>query len=434
MKTELNYAQDLIEFINQSPTAFQAVANLKAKLEQHSFQKYEINQQKPLKPGDRYYYSKNDSALIAFEIGERSLQEGFRIFGAHTDSPSLRIKPHAVSVKENTIRLNTEVYGGAIYNTWFDRPLSLAGRVMIQGETPGSRASKLLDFRRPLLILPNVAIHMNHSVNKENEINPYLHLLPVLAMTEEKELPENYFQTLIAKELKISADKILDFDLFTYDVSPGTIVGLNQDFILSARLDNLSMCYAGVNALANLDPGRSFNGINVLIFTDNEEVGSLSKQGAKSLFIRDVLESICLNLKASRQDFLAMFDHSIMISADEAHAVHPNYSEYADPDHRPKINRGPVIKLAASQAYASDSYSASYFVDLCKRADVPYQWFVNRSDLRGGSTIGSISSALLPMPTVDIGNAIWAMHSSRETGGVKDLLYLDQVLRLYFNL
>lgn len=443
---DLDYTKSLLNFIDNSPTAYQAVENMRQALNKQGYKRYKINQTTKLQKGDRYYYTKNDSALIAFEIGNKPIEAGFKIFGAHTDSPSLRIKPQAISIKENAICLNTEVYGGPIFSSWFDRPLSLAGRVSVAGESPLNIKTHLIDFRKPILVLPNVAIHMNRNVNTKNEIKANLHLIPIMGMASEieskanqskkkdKSFWQNWFYSLIAKELKIEPKDILDFDLFTYDPTPGQIVGVNDDFIVSSRLDNLAMCYAGLKALTSDKKNSNFNGINLLLYTDNEEVGSLTKQGADSSFIRDILESICINLGYSRQDFLAMFDSSYMISADQAHAAHPNYSEYADPDHRPIINSGPVIKVAASQSYATDSSSAAKFIGLCKSADVPYQWFVNRSDLRGGSTIGSITSARLPMSTIDIGNAIWAMHSSRETGGVKDLIYLDRVLKLFFDL
>ncbi len=431
--TSIPYAEDLLKFIEQSPNAFFAVKNIKQRLAKGGFKAFSLNQKDPLKTGDRYFYVKNDSSIVAFEIGQKPLEEGFRIFGAHTDSPSLRIKPNSVSVKDHVIRLNTEVYGGAIYHTWFDRPLSLAGRVTVKSEISFRPETILLDFKRPILILPNVAIHMNRDVNKGVEIKANQHLLPFIAMAEDEPLEENWFKKMIADELALEADDILDFDLFTYDTTPGELVGINEDFIVAPRLDNLAMCYAGMQSLLSLKARRQFHGINVLLFTDNEEVGSMTKQGAASLFIRDLLESICLHLGAGRADYLAVYDHSFMISADQAHAVHPNYSEYADPDHRPIINGGPVIKLAASQSYATDSLSAGYFIELCQKARVPYQWFVNRSDLRGGSTIGPITSSRLPLATVDIGNAVWAMHSIRETGGIDDLLYLDEVLKIYFN-
>lgn len=448
MKEALAYASTLLKFIDQSPTAYQAVSNMRQILENQGFKSYQLNQDSKLKIGNRYYYTKNDSAIIAFEIGQNPLETGFKIFGAHTDSPSLRIKPKAISIKEEAIRLNTEVYGGAIYSTWFDRPLSLAGRVSLKGSSPLQVESRFLDFKRPILILPNVAIHMNRAVNSKNEIKANLHLLPIMGMVDsisEEETEnikdnnkeyfwQNWFYQLLAKELEVKPEQILDFDLFTYDPTPGQIVGINSDFITDSRLDNLAMCYAGLMAFLADKENAHFNGINLLIFTDNEEVGSRTKQGADSDFLRDLIESICINLGFSRQDFLSVFDHSYMISADQAHAVHPNYSEYADPDHRPKINGGPVIKLAASQSYATDSHSSAKFIGLCQSANVPYQWFVNRSDLRGGSTIGSITSSHLPMSTVDIGNAIWAMHSSRETAGIKDLIYLDKVLKTYFRL
>lgn len=433
MDTYKKYALDLLDFIKQSPTAFQAVATMKNSLINHGFKSYKPNQKEELKKGDKYFYAKNDSALLVFEIGNAPIEKGLRIFGAHTDSPGLRVKPNAISVKDKVLRLNTEIYGGPILNTWFDRPLSLAGRVTIKNDEPFQVDSVLIDFQKPILILPNLAIHMNRKVNQGVEIKANQHLLPFIALTDDEELEKNWFNNFIANELDIDVDNILDYDLFAYDTTPGQIVGINDEFIVSPRLDNLAMCQAGIKALLSLTEKRDFNGINVLLFTDNEEVGSMTKQGADSLFLRDIIESICLNLGASRQDFLAIFDNSIMISADQAHAVHPNYSEYADPDHRPQVNGGPVIKVAASQSYATDSKSAGLFIQLCEKANIPYQWFVNRSDLRGGSTIGSITSSHLPMPTIDIGNAIWAMHSSRETGGVKDIYYLEEVLKLFFN-
>lgn len=432
MNNYKKYADRLINFIDQSPTAYQAVDNIKNILLEHNFLPYKLNQTTQLNTGDRYFYVKDDSAIIVFEIGNKPLAGGFKIFGAHTDSPSLRIKPQAISIKENIIRLNTEVYGNPILNTWFDRPLSLAGRVTIKGQDRFRPETRLLDFKKPILILPNAAIHINREVNRGVEIKANQHLLPFIAICDEQELNPDWFEQLIADQLKLAPDQILDYDLFVYDTTPGCIVGINQDFISAGRIDNLGMCFSGLNAMINSPSEHQFNGINVLLYTNNEEVGSLSKQGARGMFQRDVLESICLNSGGTRQDFLNIFDNSIMISADQAHAVHPNYSEYADPDHRPKINCGPVIKLAANLSYATDSKSAGFFIELCQAANVPYQWFVNRSDLRGGSTIGSLVSAVMPLTTVDIGNAIWGMHSIRETAGVKDIYYLDQVLKLFF--
>lgn len=434
MNKYLKQAENLLSFIKQSPTAFQAVDTMKNILKKNNYQAYSPNQKAKLKSGDKYYYLKNDSAIIAFEIGNDPLENGFKIFGAHTDSPSLRIKPNSITIKENIIRLNTEIYGGPILNTWFDRPLSLAGRVTVKGNQAFKSQTLLLDFKDPIMILPNVAIHMNREVNKGSEIKANRHLLPVIALADTEAVDQDWFDNLIAQKLEIEIENILDYDLFAYETTPGNIVGVNQEFISSGRLDNLAMCYAGIRGLIDREQTHSFNGINLLLYTDNEEVGSLSKQGADSLFVRDILESICLNLGGTRQDFLNIFDCSFMISADQAHAVHPNYSEYADPEHRPLINGGPVIKLAASLSYATDSKSAGHFIEICQKAEVPYQWFVNRSDLRGGSTIGSITSAILPISTVDIGNPIWGMHSIRETGGVKDVYYLDQVLKVFFSI
>lgn len=421
-------ADRLLNYLEKSPTAWQAVEAAKERLETNGFVPFP-GEKRQWNEGDRGYITQNGSALIAFRIGAGGIREGFRIFGAHSDSPALKIKPHAISPSEGVCRLTTEVYGGPLLSTWFDRPLSLAGRVVLKGGNALKPSVRLIDFQKPILILPNVAIHMNREANNGVKIERHRVLLPFLCTAGEESDPA-LLERLISTELNCAADDILDFELYTYEVNPPSYCGLNDCFISAGRLDNLAMTEVGLAALARAEG----NGIQVLLVTDNEEVGSTTKQGADSLFARDVLERIALATGASREEFLDSFAQSFMISGDLAHAVHPNYAEYADPDHRPRINGGPVIKVAASQSYASDSVSAAVFRGLAEAAGVPCQTFVNRSDLRGGSTIGPISSSLLPVSTVDIGNPIWGMHSVRETGGLFDHLYLEKVITRFYSL
>lgn len=418
----------LMNYIEKSPSAWQATANAIEILEAAGFAKF--NMDRELKTGDRCYVTKNSSALLAFEIGNQP-QTGMKIYGAHSDSPGLKIKPQAVSISEGIVRLTTEVYGGPILSTWFDRPLSLAGRVILSSDNVLQPQELLIDFKRPILILPNVAIHMNREVNEGVKIEKHKVLLPFIAC-DNSDISDDYFEQLIARELDCEVRDILSFELITYEAVPPCLCGVCEEFVSAGRLDNLASTYAGLVAIC--EQRKEFNGINVLLVTDNEEVGSRTKQGADSFFARDVLESVYLALGLSRQEWLQSLESSFMISADLAHAVHPNYAHYADPDHRPQINGGPVIKLAASQAYASDARSSAIFSQLCQDVDVPCQYFVNRSDLRGGSTIGPITSAYLPVSTVDIGTPIWGMHSCRETGGIKDQYYAEQVIKYFYSL
>lgn len=425
----------LLHYLNESPTAWQATAGLVQRLEKMGakpFSNWQAQGTK-LQAGDCGYFKQNDSALMVFSVGQDPMGQGFRLFGAHTDSPALKIKPNALTVKEGVWCLNTEVYGGPLLGTWFDRPLSLAGRVVLKSEDPLNPAVQLIDFHEPILILPNVAIHMNRQANDGVKIERQKVLYPFLGLVgEEKKDPRLFMKELVAHKLQVHPDRILDYDLMTYEAQPACYCGLQEEFISAGRLDNLEMAWAGYSALASArEQGR---GIQILILTDNEEVGSTSKQGAASLWVRDCLERIILQLGGDRQDFFAVLDRSFMISADLAHAVHPNYLEYADPDHRPMLNQGPVIKSAASQSYASDAHSASVFISLAEKAGVPCQRFVNRSDQRGGSTIGPITSSLIPIPTVDCGNAIWGMHSCRETGGALDPWYMKRLLETFFTL
>jgi aspartyl aminopeptidase len=419
MSKELKLAQELIDFIYESPSAFHAVENVKNQLNTNGFNELKNEDRWQLQNGGRYFVTKNDSAIFAFVVGKSSpAEKGFKLIGAHTDSPSFRIKPNPEMTSENTyVRLNTEVYGGPILNTWMDRPLAVAGRVTLKGENLLNPLTKLVNINRPILIIPNLAIHMNREINKGFELNRQKDTLPLLSLINEELEKGSYLLNTVAAELKVSSADILDFDLFLYEFEKGSIIGLNNEFISSPRLDDLAMVHAGIKALMNTEASEA---TNVMACFDNEEVGSSTKQGADSELLSNLLERIILALGGDREDFFRAISRSFMISADLAHAVHPNSGEKADPINRPVINKGPAIKLAANQSYTTDSNSAAVYEQICKQAGVPVQKFVNRSDSPGGSTIGPISSTHLAIRSVDMGTPILAMHSIRELGGVLD--------------
>lgn len=435
---ERETSQNMMDFIERSPNAYYAVHEMTKALNDAGFKAYASGDIRDLKPGTKGYYTKNGSALAAFVIGEAPLATGFRLMGAHTDSPALKIKPNALIRSEGILKLSTEVYGGPILNTWFDRPLSLAGRVAVRTAQALKPEIRLIDFHEPVLILPNAAIHMNRQVNEGVKIENQKVLLPFIAQASmlpadqlnDKEHELDFFTRLVAARLGISAADILDYDLYTYDVQAPMFVGFNEEFINSPRLDNLAMCWAGLQGLIQAPVPQQ--GINIVFFSDHEEVGSGSKQGAASSMLRDLMELLLLAVGGDRSDFLASFDRSFMISADLAHAVHPNYSEYSDATNRPRVNEGPVIKTSAGMSYTSDADSAAAFYALCETNSVPCQRFVNRSDLRGGSTIGPISARMVPVRSVDIGTAIWGMHSIRETAGSRDQYFITKLLAAYF--
>jgi aspartyl aminopeptidase len=419
---EKQIAQELIDFIYESPTAFHAVYKVKEILINEGFQELKEEDRWGLKKQGKYFVTKNDSALIAFKVGNGKIAEsGFKIIGAHTDSPTFRVKPNPeIEAEDNYVKLNTEVYGGPILNTWFDRPLSIAGRVTIRTNNPLFPETRLVNINRPILVIPNLAIHMNRDVNDGVKLNRQKDTLPLLSMVNDKLEKGKYLINLIAEELKVESENILDFDLFLYEFEKGCIMGLNEEFISSSRLDDLAMVHAGIKALIGTEAAMA---TNVMACFDNEEVGSSTKQGADSELLAHILERIVLSLGGDREYYFRALAKSFLISADLAHAVHPNYGEKHDPVLKPVVNGGPVIKIAASQSYTSDSNSSAVYEEICKKAGVPVQKFVNRSDSRGGSTIGPISSTHLHIRSVDMGTPILSMHSVRELGGVKDHYY-----------
>ena len=431
---EKQYAKELIEFIHESPTNFHAVANAKKELLSNGFKQLFSGEAWQIEKGGKYFVTKNHSSLFAFEIGSGEIAEdGFKIVCAHSDSPTFRIKPNAeMPVAGKYLKLNTEVYGGPIMYTWFDRPLSMAGRVMLRSLNPLKPATQFVNFKRPLMVIPHIAIHFNRAVNDQgNPLSKQKDMLPVIAMINDTFEKDDYLVKLIAEEMGVSPEDILDFDLTLYEYEKGCLFGVNEEFISSGKLDDLAMAHAGLKAFVASEKCRK---TKVLAIFDNEEVGSGTKQGAGSPILRTIVERIVFGLGGKPEDLYRAIHNSFMISADMAHALHPNYVEKHDPTNHPVMNGGPVIKFNANQKYVTDGDSAAVFETICKMAGVPCQKFVNHSDMAGGSTLGNILLSQMEMRGVDIGNPMWAMHSVRETGGVLDHAYVIKAFTKFYNI
>ena len=413
------FAENMLDFIYESPTQFNAVAVSAEMLEKNGFEKLNPKENWKLEVGKKYYTTKNSSALVAFKVNSDEIEkEGFRIIGSHTDSPGFRIKPNAEMESCGAyLKLNTEGYGGMILSTWLDRPLAMAGRVFLRGENPFKPVEKIVNINKPVCIIPNLAIHMNRSINDGYKYNKQTDMLPLVGLINKQLEKDNYMVKLLASELNVEIEEIIDFDIFLYEYEKGCFTGANEEFISTGRLDNLSMYYSSVEALLDSD---SKSGISIAVGFDNEEVGSSTKQGADSNMLLNILERICISLGKDRQQFFEAIENSFIISSDLAHAVHPNVNGMADPTNRPVMGKGPVIKVHAGQAYTSDGYSISVYKEICRECGVEYQEFVNKSDQRGGSTIGPISSTHIDIPSVDIGAPILSMHSIRELGCSED--------------
>ena len=417
----------LEDFMNASPVNFFAVETIKKCLTEAGYKEWKAGEPCPeVKSGDKLFSTKNGSAIFAFHMGRKTLAEGgMRIISAHSDSPCFRVKPNAeIKCEGGLVKLNTELYGGAIMSTWMDRPLSLAGRVVLAGECMTEPVVRLLRINRPILTIPNLAIHFNRQVNDGVALSKQKDMLPVLTTVsgERGEVNGSILKTLVAEELGVKAEDILDFDLYLYDTTPAGRVGLHGELIQSGRLDDLSMAHAGMEAL--LTDADTPEVTKCLAIFDNEETGSQTKQGAGSPFFASLVQRLVARQSetcASHfEDFAMCVERSFMVSADNAHAWHPNYSEKYDPTNHPVMGGGPVIKYNASQKYLSDAVGASVFMQACKKAGAPYQTFVNHSDVAGGSTLGNILSSSFPVKGVDMGNPIWGMHSVRETASMQD--------------
>ena len=410
--------EKLLDFIEKSPTAFQAVDEMQKRLTENGFEVLSEKEYWKLVPGGKYLVTRNNSALIAFCIPEKESRV-FHIMASHSDSPSFKIKENPeIKVDNSYVKLNVEKYGGMLMAPWFDRPLSVAGRVIIRRN--GGLKEKLINIKRDLVMIPNLAIHMNREANNGVSYNPQKDLQPLFAVGN----TDRTLLEIIAEQTGVKKEDIISHDLFLYNRMPGTIWGADKEFVSSARLDDLQCAFASMEGLLR---AQNHESIAVHCVMDNEEVGSGTKQGAASTFLKDTLLRINMGLGRTYEEYLMTLAGSFMVSADNAHALHPNYADKTDPVNHPVLNKGIVIKYNANQKYCTDAVSAAEFIELCAKADVPYQTFVNRSDIAGGSTLGNISNTQVAMNTVDIGLPQLAMHSPYETAGVKDTEYLIRV-------
>ncbi len=422
----------LCAFIQASPTPFHAVAALAAQLEGAGFQRLDEAAAWQLQPQGRYYVTRNQSSLIAFRLDTGTLlEQGWRMAGAHTDSPCLRIKPQPELVRHGYLQFGVEVYGGALLNPWFDRDLSLAGRVTYVDEN-GTQASCLIDFKRPIAVIPSLAIHLDREVNQKRSINQQSDLPPLVLQCAAGEQPD--FRSLLLEQIgrehpDVRAASILEFELSLYDVNPPAAVGLREEFIAAARLDNLASCFSGLQALLATKGSNA-----LLVCSDHEEVGSNSASGAAGPFLQATLQRIADKLPGGgNESFVRMLQRSMFASVDNAHGIHPNFADKHDSKHGPLLNGGPVIKFNTNQRYATNSESSATFRRVCSEAGVPVQSFVMRSDMACGSTIGPIVATELGVSTVDIGIPTFAMHSIRELCGSKDTQYMVTALTAFFS-
>lgn len=423
----------LLEFLDKSPCNFFAVNTIKDELLSNGFTELKADEKWTLKKGEKYFVVKNDSAIFGFTIGNKPVSEtGFKIIAAHSDSPCFRIKPNPEMKGDGVLRLNTEVYGGPILYTWFDRPLSLAGRVMVENpDNPLRPTTMLIDLKRPVMIIPHLAIHFNRTVNDGNKLSKQKDMLPIAAIINNEAEKEGYLLNKVAEELNIDKKHILDFDLLLYNHQKAEKAGFNNEFVCSGRIDDLSMAHAAMCALID---GTDSTNTKIMAIFDNEETGSGTKQGAASPVLANIMRRISASTDIDEEGFYQAIAKTFMISADNAHAAHPNYPEKYDPTNHPAMGGGPVIKINANCKYMTDANSSAVFISLCKSCGVPYQFFVNHSDNAGGSTLGNILTSQIDITGVDVGNPIWAMHSAMETGSMEDHRNMIKVFTHFFSI
>lgn len=427
-----SFAREVIEFIDESPSTYHVVKNCSDILDENGFERIMPREKWEIKKGGKYFLKKSSSTIIAFTVGENfDVKKGFKIFGAHTDSPCFRIKPSPEIVTENVVRLNTEVYGGPILSTWFDRPLSIAGRVIVRGEDTFFPKTIKIRIDEPLLTIPNLAIHQNREVNNGVKIDKQNDVLPVISLINKNFEREGYLERIILEKTGIKKEDIIDFDLYLYATEKGCLLGANEEFMSSPKIDNLASVYTGLIGLVEAEENQ--DRINVFVAFDNEEIGSATKQGADSNYLLNTLERISLALGLNREDFLQMLESSYILSADAAHAAHPAHLGKTDPTNRGKINEGISIKISAKQKYTSDGYSIAVIKQLVEGTEIQIQPFVNESNELGGSTIGPISSTHLDIDGVDLGIPMFAMHSVRELCGIFDVFYLKELAKEFFS-
>ncbi len=426
------YVESLLRFMDNSPCNFLAVNTIKGLLNNAGYIERRLDDKMKWKAGDKFYVTKNDSAIFAIKVGRKNPAEtGFKIVAAHSDSPCFRIKPNSeIPGEGGIVRLNTEVYGGPILYTWFDRPLSIAGRVICKGEDALHPVTRLVCIARPLMCISHLAIHFNRAVNEGNKLSKQVDMLPIIAKVNDSLEADNMLLKLVAAELNVDMPEILDFDLMLYDTEKACTFGLNNEFISCGRLDDLSMAHAAITALLE---AKDDDATCVAAIFDNEETGSGTKQGAGSPVLANVLLRLTVAAGGRFDDFGRAIARSFMVSADNAHAFHPNYASKYDPTNHPALGGGPCIKINANCKYMSDAHSAAIFKALCIEAGQPYQYFVNHSDVAGGSTLGNILTGQIDIEGVDVGNPLLAMHSVRETASCADHVAMIEVMKQFFS-
>lgn len=425
--------KELMEFLDSSLTSYHAAENIRKVLSREGFSGLSEKKVWSLEKGGNYFVIRNDSSVIAFRIPECNVDEirGYRVYAAHSDSPAFKVKENPEIEKEGVyVSLNTEKYGGMILSTWLDRPLTIAGRVCVAGE--GGTASHTIKLKDNICMIPSLAIHMNRDVNNGVAFSVQNDMLPLLTMTDSadrKKPSKGMLVSLLAETLGKTPDSILSYDLFVENCEKAVLAGVENEFIMTPRYDDLACVFAGLKGIIK---GKSDRYIDVLAVFDNEEVGSRTRQGADSTFFRDTLENIADGLGASANIFRTWKADSFMLSADNGHACHPNQGGKADPTNRPCLNRGVVLKYHGGQQYATDAYSAAYVKNLCSKNDIPLQTYANHSDIQGGATLGNLVMAQASIATADIGLPQLAMHSAYETGGAKDIEYLIRLTEKFF--
>ncbi|MDH5612742.1 MAG: M18 family aminopeptidase [Gammaproteobacteria bacterium] len=426
------FIEGLLSFIQASPTPFHAVEQMSAVLDENGFQRlmeadaWGLGSDASIT--GKFYVTRNDSSIIAFTLGSDPVEHGFRMVGAHTDSPCLKVKPNPEITKNGYFQLGVEVYGGVLLNPWFDRDLSLAGRVNYV-TTDGAVGNMLINFEQAIATIPSLAIHLDREANENHAINKQTHIPPILMKMPEgnnnrPDFRDILMRLLAQQEPALKIETVLDYELNFYDVQAPAVIGLHQDFVASARLDNLLSCYTELMALLKAGPKQNC----LMVCNDHEEVGSVSAAGAQGNFLRSVLDRLC----STTENFARSMDQSMMISVDNAHGIHPNFADKYDENHGPILNQGPVIKMNANQRYASSSETSAAFRYICEEADVPVQSFVVRSDMACGSTIGPITASEIGVRAIDVGVPTFGMHSIRELAGRWDAFYLYRALREYF--
>lgn len=438
-KDSSNTALELLEFIKKSPSCFHAVKNICGILRQNGFSSLRESEKWNLAPGGKYFVERNSSSVIAFAVPEGAAESlrnlPFMICAGHSDSPSFKVKENPEIESAGCVVLNVEKYGGMLINPWLDRPLSVAGRVIVKSEKSSRLEEILVDVDKNLLMIPNLAIHMDREANNGRKIDVQSEIRPVLSLNKDRKLAQ-----IVAENAGIDEKNILAADLFLYNRSDPCVWGAENEFISSPRLDDLECAFSALAGFtSSFDDERCGSAglnqrenISVYCVFDNEEVGSQSRQGAASTFLSDTLSRISFSLGADFEDFKISLSKSFMVSADNAHAVHPNFVSAADPVNRPEINGGVVIKFNAAQKYTSDALSAGFFKSVCQNAEVPFQVFTNNSNVAGGSTLGNISQTQVSVPCVDIGLAQWAMHSPYETAGARDVGFMARAVKEFY--